>query len=206
VRLLLSWSRVEPRPGAYDEAYLDEVEVFARMLERRGVYSISISTRTPGAPAWRHGPTRSSRARIFPPSAGTARRRREACGDPHKAGDVRDGRIPQVWGLFDVDCVANRVRGWRGALVDDLRRPVVRAAPDAIGEVIWDDATRSFEMRGAGARPGTSFAVFWPSRGSAPRADTKGLRAVRFEGAPGGQHYVVGRARGGAWELRLRDR
>lgn len=131
---------------------------------------------------------------------------REACGDPHKAGDVRDGRIPQVWGLFDVDCVANRVRGWRDALVDDLRRPVVRAAPGAIGQVAWEAASRRFAMQGDAAAPGATFAVFWPSRGRAPRAETKGLRAVRFESAPGGQHYVVGQARGGAWELRLRDR
>src|SRR5690606_17343012 len=35
---------------------------------------------------------------------------REACGDPHKAADVRDGRVPKVWGLFEVDCTTNQVR------------------------------------------------------------------------------------------------
>ena len=29
---------------------------------------------------------------------------RESCGDPHKVGDVRAGRVPYPWGEFDVDC------------------------------------------------------------------------------------------------------
>jgi endoglycosylceramidase len=40
VRLLLSWSRVEPEPGVYDEAYLDQIEAAVLMLQRRGLYSI----------------------------------------------------------------------------------------------------------------------------------------------------------------------
>src|SRR5215470_6082433 len=40
VRLLLSWSRVEPQPGAYDAAYLDEVRAAVRLLASRGLYSI----------------------------------------------------------------------------------------------------------------------------------------------------------------------
>jgi endoglycosylceramidase len=40
VRLILSWSRVEPNPGEYDEAYLDEAEAVVRLLESREVYTI----------------------------------------------------------------------------------------------------------------------------------------------------------------------
>ncbi len=40
VRLLITWSRVEPRPGEYDEAYLDEVEAAVRLLESREIYTI----------------------------------------------------------------------------------------------------------------------------------------------------------------------
>ncbi|MFW6051505.1 MAG: glycoside hydrolase family 5 protein [Myxococcota bacterium] len=40
VRLLLSWSRVEPEPGVYDEAYLDEVAEAVEVLAARGIYSI----------------------------------------------------------------------------------------------------------------------------------------------------------------------
>ena len=36
VRLLLSWSRVEPEPGHYDESYLDEIEGWVRQLDRGG--------------------------------------------------------------------------------------------------------------------------------------------------------------------------
>ena len=40
VRLLFSWSRVEPEPGLYDEAYLDDLEDAVRLLESRGIYAI----------------------------------------------------------------------------------------------------------------------------------------------------------------------
>lgn len=40
VRLLLSWSRVEPAPGQYDEAYLDEIESAVAVLASRGIYTI----------------------------------------------------------------------------------------------------------------------------------------------------------------------
>ena len=40
VRLLFSWSRAEPEPGVYDEAYLDALERAVRLLESRGLYSI----------------------------------------------------------------------------------------------------------------------------------------------------------------------
>lgn len=40
VRLLVSWSRVEPVAGEYDEAYLDEVAAAIAMLRERNVYTI----------------------------------------------------------------------------------------------------------------------------------------------------------------------
>lgn len=40
VRLLLSWSLVEPEPGVYDEAYIDQIESAVAILERHGLYSI----------------------------------------------------------------------------------------------------------------------------------------------------------------------
>jgi len=40
VRLLVSWSRVEPVAGEYDEAYLDEVASAIAMLSERKVYTI----------------------------------------------------------------------------------------------------------------------------------------------------------------------
>lgn len=40
VRLLVSWSRVEPTPGEYDESYLDQVAVAIAMLRERKVYTI----------------------------------------------------------------------------------------------------------------------------------------------------------------------
>lgn len=40
VRLLLSWSRVEPEPGVYDDAYLEKIAGAVRRLESRGIYTI----------------------------------------------------------------------------------------------------------------------------------------------------------------------
>ena len=40
VRLLMSWSRIEPEPGVYDEAYLDEIAEAVVVLERHGIYSM----------------------------------------------------------------------------------------------------------------------------------------------------------------------
>jgi endoglycosylceramidase len=42
---------------------------------------------------------------------------RESCGDPHKAGDARAGRVPYVWGEFEVDSRTNTVTGPRADLV-----------------------------------------------------------------------------------------
>ncbi len=40
VRLLLSWSRVEPNPGEYDEAYLTQVDDVITALSERGIYTL----------------------------------------------------------------------------------------------------------------------------------------------------------------------
>lgn len=129
---------------------------------------------------------------------------REACGDPHKAGDVRDGRIPRVWGLFEVDCARNEVLGMREDLVAALRRPLLRAAPGAIEAVAWDAASGRFTASGRDARKGSSFFVFWPeSLGSAPRIEARGLHGVHRVPAPGGSRFVAGWALGGDWSLEI---
>jgi len=129
---------------------------------------------------------------------------REACGDPHKAGDVRDGRVPEVWGLFEVDCARNEVVGPRVDLVEALRRPLLRAAPGPIDEVAWDPAGARFTASGGSAAAGQSFFVFWPARlGATPRIEASGLRGVHRVAAPGGHRFVAGWARGGAWSLAI---
>ena len=51
VRLLMSWSRIEPEPGIYDEAYLNEIGEAIAIFERHGI-------KTPGRRTSRHAPTR----------------------------------------------------------------------------------------------------------------------------------------------------
>lgn len=123
---------------------------------------------------------------------------RESCGDPHKVGDWRAGRVPQVWGLFDVDCRTNAVRGPRTALVATLTRGYVRAAPGRLLGTAWDPTTRVLRAAGAGARRRDGDLVaFWPrSGGAAPRVRASGLRSVRVRG-----DLVLARPLGGAWSL-----
>src|SRR5215207_2945600 len=40
VRLLLSWSRVEPQPGRYDDAYLKRAAAVVETLRSRGIYTV----------------------------------------------------------------------------------------------------------------------------------------------------------------------
>lgn len=40
VRLAISWSRVEPNPGEYDEEYLNEIQGSINLLADRGVYTL----------------------------------------------------------------------------------------------------------------------------------------------------------------------
>ena len=72
VRLLFTWSRVEPEPGVYDEAYLDELEAAVRMLEARGIYTVLDSHQD----AW--GPT-------------LAARPGEVCGEGEEPANGWDG-------------------------------------------------------------------------------------------------------------------
>ena len=54
---------------------------------------------------------------------------RESCGDPHKVTDYREGRVPTVWGEFEVDCRTNSVVGVRHDLVDQLTRAYTGRPP-----------------------------------------------------------------------------
>ena len=40
VRLVISWSRVEPAPGEYDESHLAEIEHAIRLFESHGIYTL----------------------------------------------------------------------------------------------------------------------------------------------------------------------
>jgi len=130
---------------------------------------------------------------------------RESCGDPHKAGDYRAGRLPEVWGEFEVDCRTNAVTGVREPLLAQLTRGWVRAAPGRLGATTWDDALGSLSASGEAAAPDVELLAFWPSaRRGAPLVSASGLEEVRVVEAPGGNAYVVGRATGGAWRLDVR--
>jgi endoglycosylceramidase len=126
---------------------------------------------------------------------------RESCGDPHKVGDLRAGRVPRVWGEFEVDCRTNAVTGRRAATIAALTRGYVRAAPGRLDATHWDPADRTLTASGtAGAAPKADLTAFVPG----PRADvtaTRGLRAVRVIPTSGAGRLLVARPTGGAWSL-----
>lgn len=129
---------------------------------------------------------------------------RESCGDPHKAGDVRAGFVPYVWGLFEVDCTSNQVTGGRWPLVDQLTRGWVRAAPGHLVAMRWDPVQGVLSASGGSARRGQEMVAYWPALryGSPAVTQVEGLRRVRVRPAWGGA-FVVARARGGDWALRV---
>jgi endoglycosylceramidase len=128
---------------------------------------------------------------------------RESCGDPHKAGDVRDGRVPYVWGEFEVDCTTNTVTGVRQPLVDQLTRGWVRAAPGRLASTAWDPDAGVLVASGTGARRKQQLVVYWPARLHGAPADVTvtGLRRVRVRPAWGGS-FVLASATGGDWSIR----
>jgi endoglycosylceramidase len=150
---------------------------------------------------------------------------RESCGDPHKVGDLRAGRVPEVWGEFEVDCRTNRVRHGRRGLVAELTRAYVRAAPGrllhtrfgrngtlaAAGRAARGDGRLvAFLPVGPRPQPGGGLDQYVPSSCTSARAclrvRARGLRGVRLLRAPGGARYVVARPAGGRWSLRVGPR
>ena len=133
---------------------------------------------------------------------------RESCGDPHKVGDLRAGRVPEVWGEFDVDCRDNSVTGTRDALIAQLRRGYVRAAPGRIDVTRWDHARAGLEASGDAGRQaggegdGGGVVVFHPaSRAGDVRVTARGLDPPEIVAVPGGGLLISARARGGAWSI-----
>ncbi len=127
---------------------------------------------------------------------------RESCGDPHKQADFRAGRIPTVWGEFDVDCTTNAVTGLRQDLIDQLTRAYVRAAPGELTASTYDPGAGAFTASGKAAAPGSQLLVFYPGAlHGEPELNTVGLEDVHTVIAPSDNLYVVGRATGGDWSL-----
>ncbi len=103
VRLLLSWSRVEPEPGVYDNAYLAQVRAAVDMLAQRGIYSIIDLHQD----AW---------------GATLAARPGEVCPEGSEPAFGWDGG--PGWATIDLDrarCVQNGVREFSPAVVGAFR-------------------------------------------------------------------------------------
>jgi endoglycosylceramidase len=127
---------------------------------------------------------------------------RESCGDPHKAGDVRAGHVPGVWGEFEVDCATNVVTGLRTDLIEELTRAYVRAAPGTLVESRYDAATGAFSARGANAPSGVELVVFYPAaQHGEPALVSTGLSAIDVIVAPSDNLYLRAHALGGDWSL-----
>ncbi|MDQ6697212.1 MAG: glycoside hydrolase family 5 protein [Actinomycetota bacterium] len=131
---------------------------------------------------------------------------RESCGDPHKVADHRAGRVPTVWGEFDVDCRTNSVLGVRHPVVAELTRAYPRAAPGRLDHTSYDPVAKRLVATGSGARRGVVLEVFFPSVSSRLAIRMRGLCHVRLRRAPGGATLVTARATGGAWSVRLAER
>jgi endoglycosylceramidase len=128
---------------------------------------------------------------------------RESCGDPHKVGDYRAGRIPSVWGEFDVDCRTNTVTGVRHDLVRQLKRAYVRAAPGRLHRTTWESATKHLSATGYVGRPGVGLELFVPLQPSRVAVAVDGLRGVHLQRTAGGATLLTAQSTGGSWRVRL---
>jgi endoglycosylceramidase len=128
---------------------------------------------------------------------------RESCGDPHKAADARAGRVPQVWGLFDVDCRTNTVDGMRQPLAAVLTRGYVRAAPGRLDELAWDPAAGTLTASGSAADAGQGLLAWVPcTEGRLPSVDASpGLDDAEVAAAEAGGCVVTAEATGGEWSV-----
>lgn len=130
---------------------------------------------------------------------------RESCGDPHKAGDYRAGRVPYVWGEFEVDCTSNEVTGTRTDVILQLTRPVLRAAPGRLQEFSYEHDSGRFEASASGGVDG-ALVLFYPlsKHGQPITVRSDGLENLRWIEAPGGNGYLLATVMEEDWLLILR--
>ena len=129
---------------------------------------------------------------------------RESCGDPHKAGDARAGRLPSVWGEFEVDCRTNTVVGPRTALLEQLTRAYVRASPGRLVASAYDPGSGLFTASGRDAPERARLEAWYPTQlGSPETIAYAGLRAVRVRITRDGGAVISATTTGGAWHLVL---
>ena len=124
---------------------------------------------------------------------------RESCGDPHKVG--QDDPVP--WGEFDVDCATNRPTGTRSALVGELTRGYVRAAPGRLERTAWDPTEQVLAAKGTKAEAGTTLVAFVPGEGEEPTVTADGLRDTAVLPGPHGGHLVMATSSAAEWSLRV---
>lgn len=129
---------------------------------------------------------------------------RESCGDPHKTADYRAGRLPKVWGEFEVDCTSNEVLGLRTDLVGQLTRPALHAAPGRIEAVEYDPDSGHFRASGIGATGG-QVVIFYPvaKHGRPTVYGGNGLGEIKQYSAAGDNLYLVAEATEATWSLEL---
>ncbi len=131
---------------------------------------------------------------------------REACGDAHKYNDVRDGRVPYVWGFFEVDCETNTIDGPRTALREVMRKMTVRFAPGPLNEVVWSPDDRGLSASGEDAPAGDRLEVWVPNGDpSAVDIEASGLKPVESVSWFGGTLFYAN-ADGGPWSIQLAAR
>jgi endoglycosylceramidase len=128
---------------------------------------------------------------------------REACGDAHKYVDAREGRVPFVWGFFDVNCETNTIEGDRTEYADVMRKMAVRFAPSVLTEVDWTPDDTEISANGTDATAGNRLEVFVPTSDPATvQVEAIGLDDVESVPWFGGTLFYA-RADGGPWSIRL---
>jgi endoglycosylceramidase len=131
----------------------------------------------------------------------------ESCGDPHKAGAIRAGEVPEVWGEFEFDCTDNSLTGVRTDLVYDLTRGYVRAAPGRLLATTYDATTGVLVASGEATETAGRLVAFHPGPDANDLDITvNGLGKLEIEELGGGGLLIRAKPEGGTWELRVTPR
>lgn len=129
-----------------------------------------------------------------------------ACGDPHYAHDPPVGDAsndPDIWGFYNLECPSSQPLGFRDDFAAVLRRPLLRAAPGPIGNVLWDYEAEVLTASGDGATAGQALLLFVHEEVDESAFNLTGLANIQLERAAGSGQIWSAEATDASWRLEV---
>ena len=126
-----------------------------------------------------------------------------ACGDPHYAHDPPMGNVSAIWGFYDLECPSNQRLAFREDFAAVLRRPLLRAAPGPISNVLWDYDAGVLTASGDAASVGQTLLLFVHEEVDESAFSLTGLANIQIERAVGSGQIWSAEATDASWQLEV---